>query len=162
MSPGGRNLGREIESYNQGCFVCGEKNPSGMQLKFAIQGDKYVTEFVVADTYQGFPGIMHGGIISTVLDEVMGRFLWIRGYTAYTAEMTIRFRRPITCGSKVRFEGEIQRITGRRMITSARAVAEDGTVLAEATACFVSKQESSKEDPPPGTASRSRNEEATG
>lgn len=130
---------RDGDLYNTKCFVCGRQNPSGMRLRFEMDGDAYVTEFVIDDAYQGFPGIMHGGIISTVLDEVMGRYLWVSGYDAVTADMRVRFRKPIVCGSRVRFEGRLDRVAGSRAMTSARAVSEDGTVFAEARACFVIK-----------------------
>ncbi|NPV71866.1 MAG: PaaI family thioesterase [Firmicutes bacterium] len=128
-------------SYTSGCFVCGTDNPSGMRLTFRLEGDKYVSEFTVAKAYQGFPGIMHGGVISTVLDEIMGRFLWVKGYVTYTAEMTVKFRRPIMCGTKIRVEGEILEVKGRRFYTAGRILSEDGAVMAEATGCFVSKRD---------------------
>ncbi len=128
------------KSYEEKCFVCGEMNPDGMHLEFRVEGDKYVTEFEVRESYQGFPGIMHGGLITAALDEVMGRFLFEKGYIAYTAEMTVRFRKPVACGSVVRCEGEILNAKGRLFETRGRMFSGAGDLLAEATGRFVSKE----------------------
>jgi len=53
---------------NEGmCFACGKRNPIGLHLDFRFEGDEYVTEFVPQEVHQGFPGIIHGGLIATVL-----------------------------------------------------------------------------------------------
>ena len=77
------------------CFACGQANPKGLQLQFRFEGDEYVCDFALDREYQGWTNIAHGGIVSTVLDEVMTRLLWERGISAVTAELTVRLRKPV-------------------------------------------------------------------
>jgi len=88
--PIGPELG--IDDY---CFACGSANPKGLHLSFRFEGEEYVCDFELAQEYQGWTNIAHGGIVSTVLDEVMTRGLWERGISAVTAEMTIRLKKPV-------------------------------------------------------------------
>ena len=76
------------------CFVCGPKNPIGLKLEFVLDDGKYITRFTPGAEHQGFLGITHGGIVSTVLDEVMARLVYVLGIKALTAEMTIRLKKP--------------------------------------------------------------------
>src|SRR5215471_15613051 len=57
----------------QGCFACGARNPSGLHLIFRREGDEIVTEYTPEPVFQGFPGVAHGGIIATLLDETLNR-----------------------------------------------------------------------------------------
>jgi uncharacterized protein (TIGR00369 family) len=118
---------------DNGCFVCGKLNPIGLKLEFEFEGDEYVTYFTPAKEHQGWAGIVHGGIVSTVLDEVMTRSIHVKGINAVTGEMTVRFRKPTPVGRKLRFAGRVESENGRVISCSARATDEDGTLLAEAT-----------------------------
>jgi len=71
----------EIET-NQNCFVCGENNPNGLRLNFKIDKVKQTlkTTFIASPTFQGWDGIVHGGIISTLLDEAMAKLIYELGY----------------------------------------------------------------------------------
>lgn len=122
---------------DDGCFACGKLNPFGLQLEFDTEGDEYVTYFVPEKRHQGYVGIVHGGIVSTVLDEVMARYVHILGHNAVTGEMTVRFKRPAQVGHKIRFAGRITEENSRMLLTSARATDEDGTLIAEATGKMV-------------------------
>jgi len=116
------------------CFVCGAANPVGLKLEFAEEGEEYVTYFTPEKQHQGYLGIVHGGIVSTVLDEVMARLVHVRGLNAVTAEMTVRLKKPAPLGKRLRFAGRIDSEEGRVIQCSARATDEDGQLLAEATA----------------------------
>ncbi len=122
---------------DNGCFVCGKANPIGLKLDFAIEGDEYVTYFTPAKEHQGWVGIVHGGIVSTVLDEVMTRAIHVNGVNAVTGEMTVRFRKPTPVGRQVRFAGRVDSEEGRVISCAAKATDEDGTLLAEATAKII-------------------------
>lgn len=119
------------------CFACGKLNPIGLNLEFEEQDGEYVAYFTPRREHQGFVGIVHGGIISTVLDEVMARYAWILGRKAVTGEITVRLRRPARVGSRLRFAGRIDSEDRRLILTSARATDETGAVVAEATARMV-------------------------
>ncbi len=124
---------------DNGCFVCGKSNPIGLKLEFDTEGDEYVTYFTPAKEHQGWVGIVHGGIISTVLDEVMARYCHVLGYNAVTGEMTVRLKRPAGIGQKLRFAARIDEMkpNSRVILCSARATDEDGVPIAEATGKIV-------------------------
>jgi uncharacterized protein (TIGR00369 family) len=116
------------------CFVCGEENPSGLHLKFSANQGKIHTEFLPGKIHQGYKNIVHGGIISTLLDEAMVKAALMQGMPAVTAEITIRFRNPLMMGEKVIVEAEIKKINKKIIETSAVMKKEDDTVIAEAHA----------------------------
>ncbi|MCL5104102.1 MAG: PaaI family thioesterase [Armatimonadetes bacterium] len=118
---------------DNGCFVCGKLNPIGLKLEFDREGDEYVTYFTPGKQHQGYVGVTHGGIVSTVLDEVMARYVHVLGYMAVTGEMTIRLRKPARTGVRLKFAGKIESESGRLISTSARATDDEGTLVAEAT-----------------------------
>lgn len=114
------------------CFVCGPKNPIGLKLEFALEDGKYVTHFTPGQEHQGFMGITHGGIVSTVLDEVMARLVYVLGHKAVTAEMTIRLKKPAVTGEELTVTGWIES-EGRRIIEcAAEARNPSGEIVAEA------------------------------
>ena len=65
------------------CFACGPRNPYGLKLHIEREGDKVVAKFTAPEEYQGYPGFLHGGIITALLDEVMSRVSIIT-YTRWT------------------------------------------------------------------------------
>ena len=119
------------------CFVCGKANPIGLRQRFVMEGDEYVTYFTPNKEHQGYKGIMHGGITSTLLDEVMARYAMSKGCYSVTAELTVRFKKPGVIGKRLRFAAKVESVTGRAVNTSATATDEDGTVIATATGRMV-------------------------
>jgi uncharacterized protein (TIGR00369 family) len=122
---------------SDGCFACGANNPKGLHLSFRTIGDEHVTEFVPTAEYQGFTGIVHGGILATLLDEAMGRYLWQEGHHAVTAELKVSLHRPAYIGQRLRVAGRICEVRGRRILCTARAERDDGTLVASAEAKFL-------------------------
>lgn len=116
------------------CFACGPRNPIGLKLTFEFDGDRYVTRFTPKQEHQGYVGVTHGGIVSTVLDEVMARLLCVRGYQAPTAELTVRLKRPARTGHELTFLGWIVGERGRVIDCAAEARDASGELIAEATA----------------------------
>jgi uncharacterized protein (TIGR00369 family) len=113
--------------------VCGRANPVGLKLEFAFEGEEYVTYFTPGKQHQGWLGITHGGIVSTVMDEVMARCVYMKEINAITAEITVRLKKPARTGERLRFAGRIDS-DGTRLITcTARATDESGAIIAEAT-----------------------------
>jgi uncharacterized protein (TIGR00369 family) len=119
------------------CFVCGEKNPFGLRLRFSLNAGKVLTEFIPQKTHQGYKDIVHGGIISTVIDEAMVKAALMQGMPAVTAEITVRFRNPLIAGEKAIVEAEITK-SNRKIIETAAVVKKaDGTTVAEGSAKLV-------------------------
>jgi len=116
------------------CFVCGKSNQSGLQLDFRKEGDKVVAEFIPQKRHQGFKDIVHGGIISAVLDEAMVKAVLSLGIEAVTAEITVRLKTPLFTGEKSFIEADIKKMGSRLIETSSIIKKEDNTVIAEASA----------------------------
>jgi len=121
------------------CFACGPENPIGLKLEFHREGDVYVTTFIAGQAFQGYQDIVHGGILATLLDEVMARFVWEKYGPSATAKLAVRFRRPAPCGTPITARGWItgERREGKAIETAADVRLEDGTILAEATGLVV-------------------------
>lgn len=116
------------------CFACGEDNHLGLKLEFIYENGKAVSEFIPLKVHQGFKDIVHGGIITTVLDEAMVKVVLSQGIKALTAEIAVRFKSPLFVGDKSIVEAEIKKRGNRIIETSARIKKEDDTVIAEALA----------------------------
>jgi uncharacterized protein (TIGR00369 family) len=124
---------------NQNCFVCGENNPNGLRLNFEIDKEKQTlkTIFIASPTFQGWDGIVHGGIISTLLDEAMAKLIFELGYHAITASLEIRFKNPAPILEPLLVHGEIAEVSKRLIRAKARVSKEDGTLLATGTSTFL-------------------------
>ena len=123
----------ELKDDNH-CFVCGQDNTGGLKLSFTVDeaARSISTAFTPSKTHQGYEGVVHGGLISTVLDEAMTKLAFSLGMNAVTGRLTVRFKRPLLVGEKVTVTGRILKESGRAIEAEARAVKEDGTVVAEA------------------------------
>jgi len=115
------------------CFACGKDNPVGLKLKFVKDGDEARGEFTISELYQGWRGYVHGGIISTILDEAMAYtyFPQIKGVTARTE---IRIRQPVPIGVPLLATGRLVKKTRKLLTAAATITLKDGTVVAESTA----------------------------
>jgi len=113
------------------CFVCGEKNPYGLHLKFSIHEGKVLSEFVPQKVHQGYKDIVHGGIISTVLDEAMVKAAIMQGMPAVTVEIGVRFKNPFTVGEMAIVEATITKMNKKIIETYAEMRKTDGTLIAE-------------------------------
>jgi uncharacterized protein (TIGR00369 family) len=112
---------QEIPRYS-GCFVCGDQNPSGLKAKFFFDGERAVCTVTADRLFEGYKNILHGGIISTLLDEVMIKAILARDLCAVTAEMSVRFRKPVAVGQSLTFTGWITKERGRIIQTEGRFV----------------------------------------
>ncbi|MFQ5810383.1 MAG: PaaI family thioesterase [Armatimonadota bacterium] len=115
------------------CFVCGSENPIGLRLPFTLDGDDCVLEFVPEKAHEGWGEVMHGGLIGTLLDEAMTRICWEKGFPAVTAQMQMRFKKPVQIGSRTITRGRIDECRGRLLNCSAEMALTDGTIVATAT-----------------------------
>ncbi len=129
------------------CFVCGPDNPIGLHLDFRLENGACVSEFTPGENHEGYPGVIHGGMIYSALDDVMANWLYLRGTRAYTARCEIRYRHPVREGEKLLLAGR-QTARKRKLAkmegTATRA--SDGKVVATATATFVVLDEAGRPD----------------
>jgi uncharacterized protein (TIGR00369 family) len=129
-------MAKTLEDDNY-CFVCGKKNPAGLHLKFSIQEEKILTEFIPQKIHQGYKDIVHGGLISTLLDEAMVKAALIQGMPAVTAEITVRFKNPLITGEKAFVEAKIIKLNKKIIETNAIIKKSDGTIIAEGRAKLI-------------------------
>ena len=135
---------KEIAKYS-GCFVCGQKNEIGLKARFFWDGEKAMCDIIADEIYAGYKNIFHGGIVATLLDEIMIKALLAEDIFAVTAEITVRFKKPVYSGDKLHFEGRKTGEKGIIYFTEGRAVNQNGETVAEATAKYVKpKKELSK------------------
>ena len=117
------------------CFGCGRDNPIGLKLDMKLDGDRCVAYFTPKDEHESYGDRMHGGLTSTLLDEVMGDYVFRKaGKPAYTARLEIRFRSAIRIGETVKVEGWPEVHRGRLFIMKGKITHADGTPAAEAKA----------------------------
>lgn len=114
------------------CFVCGPNNPIGLKLDFHFDGKTIRTEFVPLKEHQGYMNIVHGGIISTLLDEVMVKLAIEMGMPAVTAQMDIRLKKALNTGVKITVTAEITKDSKKIIEAYAKAVTDDGVIVADA------------------------------
>ena len=122
------------------CFGCGRLNPHGLKLEFFGREDGSLlwAPFTPTRDHEGFQGVVHGGIVSAVLDEVMGWALFARDVWAVTGRLSVAFRRPVEVGVATRASGWMVADRGRALAGAGELRREeDGILLAEATATFV-------------------------
>jgi uncharacterized protein (TIGR00369 family) len=127
---------QEIVRYRH-CFVCGDDNRHGLQARFYYDGGQAVTEITAGEAFEGYRGIYHGGIISTLLDEVMIKAILARDVYAVTVEISVRFFKPVAVGEKLRFTGRVTGTKGRLFLTEGEALGPNGEQFASATGKYI-------------------------
>lgn len=139
---------QKFETYGN-CFVCGEKNAGGLRLRFDIDKEKQTlkTTFTASPVFQGYEGIIHGGMVSTLLDEAMAKLAYELGYQAVTATLEVRFRRPAPILEPLLVFGEITEVNRRLVKARSWITKKDGTLLAEGTSSLL-RQGPARKDPP--------------
>ncbi len=118
------------------CFVCGEENPLGLHLHPRRQDGTCEIIWTPPREYQGFSDVLHGGILSMLLDEVMAHAAHGAAGTAATARITTRFRAPARTGREMIVRGWVTRSRKALLFTEAE-VLQDGELKASAEGLFV-------------------------
>jgi len=119
------------------CFGCGKNNPLSLKLNFKWDGKTAKAKFTPNKFHQGFTGIVHGGVISTILDEAMGQAAYRAGIKCVTGTMLIRFKRPLSVGEPVIVTASVTKQVRRLVEIEAKMTLLDGTPVAEAQATEV-------------------------
>ena len=136
--------GRRYAFADHNCFACGGENPIGMHLHIELGEGTARTTWVVGDDYVGWSDKAHGGIIATLLDEVMAWAPSSFDSWAVTAEMTVRYRSPATPGEELAAEGRV--VDRRRRIYEVRGEVRgaDGRLVAEGSGRYLGATPSDK------------------
>jgi acyl-coenzyme A thioesterase PaaI-like protein len=129
------------------CFACGTLNEQGMGLVLHVEPGRAWTELTLERRFEGWDGIAHGGILCTILDEVMAWSLVGEDNWGLTARMNVEFKRPVEVDAAIRGEGWITRSRRRLVDTAARLLdARTGDELATATGVYVAAGEERKQE----------------
>jgi uncharacterized protein (TIGR00369 family) len=131
---------KTLQPSSRHCFVCGLENPFGLRLRFYETAPGEVSvECAIPEEYQGYPGVVHGGVVAAILDEAAGRSQMQDDPPRFmfTARMEIRYRRNVPVGQPLRLVGKAG-VSKRRTATATSAIYDqDGNLLAEADALLV-------------------------
>ena len=138
MTATNENLTPLAHTAQNRCFGCGQANPVGLHLEFLLAEDgAVVCNGVIADTFEGPRGYVHGGIIATLLDETMSKAVRAQGVVAMTRQMEVDYLRPVPSASQIRLEGRVDRIEGRKHWVKSRILDSSGKILAEGRGLFI-------------------------
>lgn len=120
------DVSREIAPLNPVCIACGPANPCGLHINFRCRNDRVYASWSPTRDWASFEGTIHGGIVSTVLDEAMSKAVIAAGYEALTAELRVRFRVRIAPGDRLNVTSWL--VEKRRGLITAEAqiTGEDG------------------------------------
>ena len=116
------------------CFACGNDNPIGLKLNFKWDGETARAEFTPGELHQGWSGIVHGGIITCLLDEAMSYAALFEKVDTVTAKLQVRIKRPIPIGEPLSITGNITKRTRKLVEAKGAIFVKEGTPVAEATA----------------------------
>ena len=120
------------------CFVCGRDNLAGLDIQFRRNGDLVFASWSPEEKHRGYSDRVHGGVIASILDEAMG---WAPtselGKLCYSAELSVRFRLPVSVGQELRVEARLVEKRKRLLRTEGRLLDGDGSVHATATGTYL-------------------------
>jgi len=130
-------LTKPLKDETNICFGCSPNNPIGLKLEFEDDGNVCRAYFTARPEHMGWNDVVHGGLVATMLDEAMGKWLWERGFTTMTAEMTIRYSKAVPVGQRLTVESSGESQKGRLLQMNAQIILPDGSVAARAKAKFL-------------------------
>lgn len=139
-SPLGPAPGESIASHYRWCIGCGTDHPTGLHIRItAGDGLSVLGVFTVSEHHQGAPGLAHGGLLTTALDEILGSLNWLLAGPAVTGRLEVDFRRPVPVGTELYVGAEVVGVLGRKVFTKAvgRIGGLDGPVAVSAAALFI-------------------------
>jgi acyl-coenzyme A thioesterase PaaI-like protein len=139
-SPLAPPAGASLPAHYPGCFACGSDHADGLLLRaVAGEGVAVTARVDITGAHQGAPGLAHGGIVATALDETQGFVLWLLASAGVTAKLEIQYRQPVPIGHTVVTRGWCTGIAGRKVFTAADMHLDDadGPLLAQSSGLFI-------------------------
>lgn len=136
---------RELQPNSRHCFVCGLENPVGLKLRiYRIEEGVIETAFTAPAHFQGYPGVLHGGIVASILDEISGRANMgdpSQPRFMFTGKLEVKYRKNVPIGVPLKIIGKAGKSRGKMAEGWAGMYDENGTLLAEATTLLVNLPE---------------------
>ena len=131
----------QLQPNSRHCFVCGLENEHGLHLRFYETAEgEVVVETSVPDRFQGYPGIVHGGIVASLVDEALGRVHMGNGDAPrfmFTAKMTVNYRKPVPTETPIRIVAQAIKRKRRSATSKCAIYGPDDELLADADAVLV-------------------------
>jgi uncharacterized protein (TIGR00369 family) len=128
---------RLVAALNPHCVVCGHQNPHGLQLTFRVDGKCVTAAWIPGTNSESFQGVIHGGVISTVLDEAMSKAIIAQGLEAFTVDLRVRFKQKLHTGEAVQIRGWVVQQQKRRITAEASICSIAGEEHAHAWGTFL-------------------------
>lgn len=128
------------QNNSHDCIICGMDNDLGLQAQFyEMEDNTVIAKFQFRPEHQSYPGRTHGGMISALLDELIGRAIWIKDPECWGVTMTlnVKFRKPVPYGTQLLGTGRIDSESSRTFSGSGEIKDSEGNILAEATAVYM-------------------------
>jgi acyl-coenzyme A thioesterase PaaI-like protein len=123
------------------CFICGMENPVGLKLRiYQIEPGLIETTYTAPEHFQGYPGVLHGGIVATILDEISGRAQMGNPFTPrfmFTAKLEVKYRKNVPIGKPLKIIGKAGKSKGKSAEGWAGIYDEQGILLAEANTLLI-------------------------
>ncbi len=118
------------------CFVCGQNNDRGLRFKFSYneRTEESESTIVFADYYQGWGKIVHGGLVSTILDEIQVKVAGFHNYQCLTAELNVKYKKPVRTETEYFLTGKIKKIRNKIVYTEASLKDKNSNTVAFANA----------------------------
>lgn len=128
-----------IKADYETCFGCGTRNPIGLHIGgFAVTDAAVTAQFSPRADYHGFEDILHGGILATALDEMLGwTAMLLENVMVVTAKLEMRYSSPAPAGERYRLTGELRERRGKRLVLAGECRTEPGSVVATASGLFL-------------------------
>jgi hypothetical protein len=128
---------RDRARLNPACIVCGSTNPKGLRIRFQQCSDAICADWTPTGDWESFQGTIHGGIITTVLDEAMSKAIIARQWEALTVDLRVRFRGRVSPGEGLHVRGWVIGKQRRKILTEATLTTTAGEERAHAWATFL-------------------------
>ncbi len=122
------------------CFVCGDKNPIGLNVPFYVKDDKVVAQYTAERHFEGYKDILHGGILSALLDEVMIRSVLAQRIFSVTREINVKFKKMVKIGDRLNLEGRLVEDRGKIILAEGKITNQKNEVVAEGEGKFFKAQ----------------------
>ena len=120
------------------CFCCGSDNERGLKLAITYpEKGTAETSVQLPSWFTGWRNMTHGGLLATLLDEIMAHACVAIAKRAVTAEITVRFKKPVDTGARIRALGKVEETRGRLLLTRGWLYDGEGAVIAEGSARFI-------------------------
>ncbi len=118
------------------CFVCGDKNKIGLKVAFFYEDGKAKAQYTPTPEFEGYKDILHGGILSALLDEAMIYSIIAQGIITVTVQIEVKFKKPAKIGETLFLEGQVTEDKGKIIHTEGKIFTKDGTIIAQSKGKF--------------------------